>query len=78
MKKINLKFSRAKWYVAQNVLRPNWFFSGEGSQEKVRWCQEQFGPVTYPPDGYTRWYVSGLDVRFRDEKDYSWFLLRWS
>lgn len=67
-----------KLYFAKNVLQPNWFFSKQGTHEKVTWCQEQFGPVEQDIDRtYKRWHVNKLDIVFRYEKDYILFVLRW-
>jgi len=43
------------------------------SEEARIWCRQEFGPE------YTRrwgFFIDGFN--FRDEKDYTWFLLRWS
>lgn len=65
------KFSRAKWYEAEY----NW----KDYDEVVDWCTKQFGPHDNQPDAWSRWWHSYADkIRFRDEKDYMFFLLRWS
>ena len=65
------KFSRAKWYVAE--------FDDKYYFEVEKWCTETFGPQPDVPDAWTRWYLSGLTtLKFRDSKDYEWFMLRWS
>ena len=63
------KFSRAKWYEA----------TLPGDRQAVfAWCTEQFGPEPYHPDAWSRWYFNvNRTFRFRDAKDYEWFLLRW-
>jgi hypothetical protein len=63
------KFSRAKWYEA----------TLPGDRQAVfAWCTEQFGPEPYYPDAWSRWYFNvNRTFRFRDAKDYEWFLLRW-
>jgi hypothetical protein len=64
------RFSRAKWYEAK-VPRDQ--------QAAFAWCTEQFGPEPYHPDAWSRWYFNvDRTFRFRDAKDYEWFLLRWS
>ena len=64
------KFSRAKWYEADH--------RNEDYEEVVAWCTEQFGPRPRRPDAWTRWVDIHIDrIRFRDEKDYNWFVLRW-
>ena len=65
------KFSRAKWYVAEY----NWV----NQVEVVEWCTEQFGPHPENPDAWSRWNHKWQDrIQFRDERDYNWFILRWS
>ena len=60
------KFSRTNWYYVTNV-----------SVLNVTWCVEQFGPRIVYPDAWSRWeYKWGL-IKFRDEKDYAWYVLRW-
>ena len=65
------KFSRAKWYYADHRY--------EDYDAIIAWCTEQFGPRPKHPDAWTRWVDEHIDrIRFRDEKDYAWFMLRWS
>jgi len=65
------KFSRAKWYTAEYDWRD---FNGVW-----KWCEGQFGPHPKNPDAWSRWSHSYADtIRFRDAKDYEWFLLRWA
>jgi hypothetical protein len=64
------KFSRAKWYEAK-VPRDQ--------QAAFAWCVKQFGPEPTNTDAWTRWYFNvDRTFRFRDEKDYVMFILRWS
>jgi hypothetical protein len=43
------------------------------------WCEQQFGPHPKNPDTWSRWYQFGWgQFRFRDERDYMLFLLRWA
>jgi hypothetical protein len=64
------KFSRAKWYEAK---LPR---DGQGA---FNWCVKQFGPEPKNTDAWTRWYFNvNRTFRFRDEKDYVMFILRWS
>jgi hypothetical protein len=64
------KFSRAKWYEADHRF--------EDYEEVMAWCTEHFGPRPRRPDAWTRWCDIHIDrIRFRDEKDYNWFVLRW-
>jgi hypothetical protein len=63
------RFSRAKWYEAK-VPREQ--------QAAFAWCVKQFGPEPTNTDAWTRWYFNvDRTFRFRDAKDYEWFLLRW-
>jgi hypothetical protein len=64
------KFSRAKWYEAK-VPR--------NQQAAYSWCVKQFGPEPYHPDAWSRWYFNvERTFRFRDAKDFEWFMLRWA
>jgi hypothetical protein len=64
------KFSRSKWYEAK---LPR---DGQGA---FNWCVKQFGPEPTNPDAWSRWYFNvERKFRFRDEKDYVFFMLRWS
>jgi hypothetical protein len=63
------KFSRAKWYEAKVP---------KDQQAAFAWCVKQFGPEPTNTDAWTRWYFNvDRTFRFRDAKDYEWFLLRW-
>lgn len=65
------KFSRAKWYEAE--------FDDKYYFEVDKWCEEQFGPHPKNPDAWCRWvHRDTYRIHFRDEKDYNWFMLRWS
>lgn len=65
IKKPKYSFSRAKWWYSD--IFPN---------EKVyTWCIEQFGPPLY--DSWSRWCCEFNTFRFRDERDYTLFLLKW-
>jgi len=64
------KFSRANWYEAKLP---------KDGQVAFIWCIEQFGPEPKYPDAWSRWYFNvNRTFRFRDSKDYEWFMLRWS
>jgi hypothetical protein len=64
------RFSRAKWYEAKVP---------KDQQAAFAWCVKQFGPEPTITDAWTRWYFNvDRTFRFRDAKDYEWFLLRWS
>jgi hypothetical protein len=63
------KFSRAKWYEAKLP---------RDQQAAFAWCVKQFGPEPLHSDAWSRWYFNvDRTFRFRDAKDYEWFLLRW-
>ena len=63
------KFSR-KWYQAH--------FDSQYYFEVDAWCSQQFGPHPARPDAWSRWWHKFEDsILFRDEKDYTLFLLRW-
>jgi hypothetical protein len=65
------KFSRAKWYVAE--------YDWVHQYEVLEWCKQQFGPHPQNPDAWSRWCNHYSErINFRDEKDYIWFMLRWS
>jgi hypothetical protein len=64
------KFSR-KWYVAE--------YDWVHQYEVLEWCKQQFGPHPQNPDAWSRWKNHFSErIHFRDEKDYAWFMLRWS
>jgi hypothetical protein len=67
------KFSRAKWYEV-HLFSKSW----DPVQERLNWCEQTFGPQPKNPDAWSRWYTSFTTLRFRDSKDYEWFMLRWS
>lgn len=65
------QFSRAKWYVAE--------VSWNNYIEAIAWCTDQFGSRPKVSDAWTRWFDNyGDRIFFRDEKDYMWFMMRWS
>ena len=66
------KFSRANWYEVSLM-----FKSYDPIQERLDWCEQMFGPQPKNPDAWSRWYTSYTTLRFRDEKDYVLFMLRW-
>ena len=67
------QFSRAKWYEV-HLFSKSW----DPVQERLDWCEQQFGPQPKRADAWTRWYTMHTTLRFRDEKDYVLFCLRWS
>jgi hypothetical protein len=67
------KFSRNNWYIG------DLFDSGYDMNEVRQWCAEQFGPKDKVPNAWSRWINNNTSLfRFRDERDYLWFVLRWS
>jgi hypothetical protein len=68
--KSKYQFSR-EWFKGE--------FGPEQYHEVREWCVEHFGPLDKNPDAWSRWrhyYVN--EIHFRDEIDYTLFLLRWS
>lgn len=59
-------FTRDHWHTVENV-----------SKDKVTWCSEQFGKRVVYPDAWTRWHYTWGLIKFRDERDYIWYTLRW-
>ena len=47
-------------------------------QAILEWCTEQFGPCNAVTDVLARWSQSYSILRFRDEKDYIFFMLKWA
>jgi len=73
--KSKYKFTRAKWYDVT--------IDGKNEMAAISWCEEQFGRAATQPDAWARWYrvytgISPGNFRFRDEKDYILFVLRWA
>ena len=78
-RKPKYNFSRAKWYEADREMVKTKSAFVSYNQEQFVWCMEQFGLPPVNPDAWCRWYVfENRRYRFRDEKDYIWFMLRWS
>ena len=75
------KFSRAKWFEAKrspSVPGSDWPAGPAYSREQYSWCVTQFGPSPLHPDAWCRWHMIYDRFRFRDERDYILFTLRWS
>jgi hypothetical protein len=70
------KFSRAKWYTAEINDNSLWRMSKEYNNV-IEWCTEQFGPHPKNKDAWSRWWVGLGYIRFRDEKDYMLYQLKW-
>lgn len=65
------KFSR-KWFIGK-------VHRGDIGDDAAKWCAINFGNQPKNPDAWCRWYrYSSKQFYFRDEKDYHWFVLRWS
>ena len=77
--KSKYKFSRAKWYEADRAIDHSspWPFM-RYNREQFSWCVAQFGSAPDYPDAWSRWYMINDRFRFRDERDYVLFTLRWS
>lgn len=70
--KSNYQFSRNNWHwVEINSMADDYY-------ERLAWCEEMFGAQPKNPDAWTRWYSSWSTLKFRDEKDYMLYQLRWS
>ena len=42
--------------------------------QRVDWCLQTFGPMST-----SRWFAhTAVGIRFEHEKDYTWYMLRWS
>ena len=74
MKKPKYSFSRAKWYESSLAI------SSTKAQimEVNAWCSEQFGPIPRHEDAWSRWGQLGVRLKFRDQKDYVLYTLRWT
>jgi hypothetical protein len=64
-------FSRAKWYEASYGLHD--------VIEVFDWCEQHFGQCPEHLDAWCRWYSDRpwKAIKFRDERDYQWYILRW-
>lgn len=75
-KKTKYQFSRVNWYVAHYAK-----LAGRlgVDTEVFQWCTDNFGPMVQHPDAWSRWAPGAAwsTIRFRDERDYIWFTLRW-
>jgi hypothetical protein len=72
------QFVSKKYQFSRNWYEVKLFFkSYDPIQERIDWCEQTFGPQPKNPDAWARWYTSFTTLRFRDEKDYHWFILKW-
>lgn len=39
--------------------------------EMINWCYAQFGPLS------ERWFLLGSYIYFKNEEDFTWYLLTW-
>lgn len=39
--------------------------------EILTWCSVQFGPLS------KRWFLKGSYIYFKNEEDFTWYLLKW-
>lgn len=70
--KSNYQFSRKNWHWAEiNSMADDYY-------ERLAWCEEMFGAQPKNPDAWSRWYASWGNLKFRDEKDYIMYQLRWA
>lgn len=53
---------------------------GYDFDELNEWCNQTFGPPRVGPDAYNKhkWFISGGEFYFHEEKNRSWFVLKWS
>jgi hypothetical protein len=71
------------WYVASIMPPVDMAFNGkyryQGWMPCIRWCVETFGGGIGDSAWGPGWRFVGEGVfEFRDEKDKTWFLLRWA
>jgi hypothetical protein len=70
--KLEFEFNDNDWYLAE-------FDSFLYYDEVMYWCYIQFGEHDEIPSIKNRWWCEPENqIRFRDEKDYIWFKLKWS
>ena len=68
----NLKFG-SMWFYKVEAIGYDW-------DELHTWCSDTFGPPRTGPDTYNKhkWFISGGDFFFHEEKYRDWFILKWS
>jgi len=49
---------------------------GYAAKDRLEWCREHFGKTSR--NNKIRWGTWGSTIQFMDEKDYAWYMLRWS
>lgn len=65
--------TQRNWWTA-SIMPPEDQATYTGWSPCITWCGEQFGDKAI--DGW--WYVGEGVFKFRDERDYALFLLRWA
>lgn len=60
-----------------------WFYKvvaeGYDFDELNEWCNQTFGPPRTDKSNHThKWFISGGDFYFHEEKLRTWFVLKWS
>lgn len=82
---MELKLSEGRVYGARYYTvdpNHNWdpYWYNQGWNDMENWCIKTFGAT--PLDGVwtpnARWYANNSKFWFRNKKDLSWFMLRWS
>jgi len=69
---IKFTLTHADWHMG------DLWNTGHDMNEVRQWCAEQFGPIVKVPDAQDRWQNNTSLFLFRDERDWLWFVLRWS
>lgn len=56
------------------------FDDSDNLYDQIEWCKSTFGPSYGSTSGYKsyRWISGYKSIRFRNESDRTFFLLRWS
>ena len=66
-----------EYYCAKPI---GWIWRSFEWKDMADWCDQTMGP--HPKDGVwepdQRWYMNGEQFWFREEKDRSMFVMRWS
>lgn len=53
------------------------FDDSDNLYDQIEWCKSTFGP-SYGSTADSRWISGYKSIRFRNESDRTFFLLRWS
>lgn len=76
-----MKTKIADWYTGQWPSDSDGFDDNPLRVTIKEWCTEQFGPPSmsdFTETDKRRWSPRIGFVKFRDEKDYMFYVLRWS